>query len=263
MASDSEIDETMRLQYLQAMGIDVWAPRQEQAPIQHDAEPVIVEQENTETPVVGQENTETGIIDLESVEAVESPVVTEVADNWDSFQAQVAECRRCRLCETRTQTVFGSGNRQADWMLIGEAPGQSEDQQGLPFVGKAGQLLTEMIRALGLNREQVYIANVLKCRPPNNRDPKAEEVEACSEYLQRQIALVQPKIILAVGRIAAQNLLHTQAPLGKLRTTVHKLDNIPLIVIYHPAYLLRSPLEKRKAWEDLQFAMKTVETLKK
>lgn len=261
MASDSEIDESMRLQYLQAMGIDVWTSRQEQAPVQLDAKPAIVEQENTDIAFV-QKDTETGVTGLESVEAVEPPVVAEVADNWDGLQAQVAECRRCQLCETRTQTVFGSGNRRADWMLIGEAPGQSEDQQGQPFVGKAGQLLTEMIRALGQKREQVYIANVLKCRPPNNRDPKADEVEACAGYLQRQIALVQPKIILAVGRIAAQNLLHTQASLGKLRAIAHKLDNIPLIVIYHPAYLLRSPLEKRKAWEDLQFAMRTFEELK-
>lgn len=244
MASDSEIDETMRLQYLQAMGIDVWVSRRDQAPVYVESEALPVEEEK------------------QGVQPVVSSNEIAETDNWEDLQAQVAECRRCSLCESRTQTVFGSGNHQADWMLIGEAPGQSEDQQGQPFVGKAGQLLTEMIRALGLSRDEVYIANVLKCRPPNNRDPKTDEVEACVEYLQRQIALVQPKIILAVGRIAAQNLLHTQDPLSKLRAIVHKLDNIPLIVIYHPAYLLRSPLEKRKAWKDLQFAMKTFEELK-
>ncbi|WP_305908784.1 uracil-DNA glycosylase [Methylomarinum sp. Ch1-1] len=234
MASDSEIDEATRLQYLQAMGIDVWALRRNQA-----------------LPNASEESD-----DVEPSEAVND-------DNWGDLERQVAECRLCPLSETRTQTVFGSGNKQADWMLIGEAPGQNEDREGLPFVGKAGQLLTEMIRALGMAREQVYIANVIKCRPPGNRDPKVEEVSACSDYLRRQIALIRPKIILAVGRVAAQSLLNTQDPLAKLRNVVHKLDDIPLIVIYHPAYLLRSPLEKRKAWEDLQFAMKTFEDMNK
>ncbi len=174
---------------------------------------------------------------------------------WTDLQHEVAVCRACGLCETRTQTVFGVGNKRATWMLIGEAPGQNEDLQGEPFVGRAGQLLTEMLRAIGLKREEVYIANMLKCRPPNNRDPQADEVAACHNFLQRQIALLQPKIILAVGRIAAQNLLKTQQPLAKLRGVRHQLDNIPLIVIHHPAYLLRSLPEKAKAWEDLQFAM--------
>jgi DNA polymerase len=180
---------------------------------------------------------------------------------WTDLQHEVASCRACGLCETRTQTVFGVGNKRATWMLIGEAPGQNEDLQGEPFVGKAGQLLTEMLRAIGLKREEVYIANILKCRPPNNRDPQAEEVAACHSFLQRQIALLQPKIILAVGRIAAQNLLQTQQPLGKLRGVRHRLDNTPLIVIHHPAYLLRSPLEKAKAWEDLQFALSVYKAL--
>lgn len=176
--------------------------------------------------------------------------------DWETLQQSVAQCRKCGLCETRTQTVFGSGNRKAEWMLIGEAPGQQEDLQGEPFVGKAGQLLTEMLRAMGLTREEVYITNVVKCRPPNNRDPKPEEMAACSVYLRRQIELVRPKMILAVGRIAAQHLLQTDAPLAKLRGKVHFLGEIPLIVIYHPAYLLRSLLEKRKAWEDLQMALR-------
>jgi len=182
---------------------------------------------------------------------------------WKDLQHQVSLCRACSLCETRTQTVFGVGNKQATWMLIGEAPGQNEDLQGEPFVGKAGQLLTEMLRAIGLKREEVYIANMLKCRPPNNRDPESEEVAACNRFLQRQIELLQPKIILAVGRIAAQNLLKTQQPLAKLRGVRHQLDGIPLIVIHHPAYLLRSLLEKAKAWSDLQFALSVYKNLEK
>lgn len=177
--------------------------------------------------------------------------------DWDELQSTVAACARCGLCQSRTQTVFGSGNKQADWLLIGEAPGQQEDLQGAPFVGPAGQLLTEMLRAIGLDREQVYIANILKCRPPGNRDPAPDEAEHCRPYLERQIALVQPKIILAVGRIAAQTLLRSDAPVGKLRGRIHALNQTPLVVVYHPSYLLRSPLEKKKAWLDLQLALNT------
>ena len=149
--------------------------------------------------------------------------------------------------------MFGVGDKNADWLVIGEAPGKDEDLQGEPFVGRAGQLLNAMLLAAGLQREQVYIANILKCRPPNNRDPRPEEVVRCEPYLLRQIALIQPKLILAVGRIAAQNLLKTETPIGKLRGKVHLLGNtgIPVIATYHPAYLLRSPQEKRKAWQDL------------
>lgn len=168
----------------------------------------------------------------------------------------MANCTKCALHSTRTQTVFGVGNRSADWMVIGEAPGAEEDRRGEPFVGAAGQLLNAMLKAIGLEREAVYIANILKSRPPGNRDPKPEEVQACFAYLTRQIALIRPKLILAVGRIASQNLLGTTAPLGRLRGRVHTFGelNTPLIVTYHPAYLLRSPGEKRKAWEDLKFA---------
>jgi DNA polymerase len=141
-------------------------------------------------------------------------------------------------------------------MIIGEAPGEQEDLQGEPFVGRAGQLLNEMIRAIGLKREEVYIANIVKCRPPGNRDPAAEEAVACEAYLKAQIALLKPKIILAVGRVAAQNLLKTTTPIGKLRGHAHDYEHIPLMVTYHPAYLLRSPLEKRKAWGDLKLAMR-------
>jgi len=212
------------------MGIDVWLPRASA----HSEQPL--------SPEVVTDNSE--------------PETT--ADQWDILQAEVANCTKCALCATRTQTVFGSGNKQADWMLVGEAPGQHEDEQGLPFVGNAGLLLTEMLRAIGLTREEVFITNILKCRPPSNRDPHADEVESCNDYLQRQLKLIQPKIILAIGRIAAQTLLKTDAPLARLRGKVHTFNNTPVVVVYHPAYLLRSLSEKRKAWLDLQLAIQTV-----
>jgi DNA polymerase len=176
--------------------------------------------------------------------------------DWPDLQACVAACTRCALHETRTQTVFGVGDRNADWLVIGEAPGADEDRQGEPFVGRAGLLLNEMLFAAGFRREQVYIANVLKCRPPNNRDPLPQEVAGCRGYLDRQIALVEPKVILAVGGVAANELLQTDEKVGRLRGITHRygVQQIPLVVTYHPAYLLRSPLEKRKVWEDLQFA---------
>jgi DNA polymerase len=176
---------------------------------------------------------------------------------WDELAEQVAGCIACPLHQGRTQTVFGVGNREAKWMFVGEAPGEQEDLQGEPFVGRAGQLLNEMIRAIGLEREEVYIANVVKCRPPKNRDPAPDEAAACEGYLKAQLALVRPKIIVAVGRIAAQNLLKTAMPIGKLRGQVHAYERIPLVVTYHPAYLLRSPGEKRRAWEDLKLAVRT------
>jgi uracil-DNA glycosylase len=180
------------------------------------------------------------------------------ADDWQALQQQVAACMQCGLHRTRTQTVFGVGNRDADWLIIGEAPGAEEDKRGEPFVGRAGQLLDAMLAAIGLDRTKAYIANILKCRPPNNRDPQADEVACCEPYLQRQIALIQPRIILAVGRIAAQNLLKTDQPLGRLRGRVHSYGaaQTPVIVTYHPAYLLRSPGDKRKAWEDLKTAVR-------
>jgi DNA polymerase len=180
----------------------------------------------------------------------------EAAYDWPQLRERVAACTRCGLSATRTQTVFGVGNLQAEWLVVGEAPGAEEDRQGEPFVGRAGQLLNAMLRAIGLKREQVYIANVLKCRPPQNRDPVPAETMECLPFLDRQIALLKPRIMLVVGRIAAQNLLRTDAKLGSLRQRVHRFGaaGVPLVVTYHPAYLLRSPAEKRKAWEDLKFA---------
>ncbi len=176
---------------------------------------------------------------------------------WSSLRDEVAGCVACALSTSRTQTVFGVGNTQADLMIIGEAPGAEEDRQGEPFVGRAGKLLDEMLAAVGHSRETVFIANILKCRPPGNRNPKANEAEACFTFLERQIHLVQPTLILVVGKVAAQNLLQSDAPVGALRGQVHQFgsDAIPIVVTYHPAYLLRAPHEKRKTWSDLQLAM--------
>lgn len=194
---------------------------------------------------------------------VPAPVVGPAAD-WDTLEQEALACTKCVLHQTRTRVVFGVGDRRARWLVIGEAPGADEDRQGEPFVGRAGQLLNEMLRAAGLAREQVYIANILKCRPPENRDPKPDESASCEGYLQRQIALVQPGLLLAVGRIAAQNLLREDTPIGRLRGRVHRYGpaGIPLVVTYHPAYLLRSPGQKRKAWEDLCLARATVPPLR-
>ena len=199
------------------------------------------------------------------VEIAAVPVAPAVipAGDWDTLEQEALACTKCVLHRTRTRVVFGVGDRRARWLVIGEAPGADEDRQGEPFVGRAGQLLNEMLRAAGLGREQVYIANILKCRPPENRDPKPEESASCEGYLQRQITLVQPGLLLAVGGIAAQTLLREDTPVGQLRGRVHRYGTagIPLVVTYHPAYLLRSPGNKRKAWEDLCLARATVPPL--
>ena len=193
--------------------------------------------------------------------------------DWAQLAAAVAQCRACGLCESRTQTVFGAGDRRADWMVVGEAPGREEDRLGEPFVGPAGQLLDNMLAAIGLSRHAssadagtdaagpgrplrgVYIANVVKCRPPRNRNPEPDEIARCEPYLQRQIALVQPKIILAMGRFAVRALLKTDAPIGRLRGQVHAYEGVPVVVTYHPAYLLRALPDKAKAWQDLCLAL--------
>jgi uracil-DNA glycosylase family 4 len=176
---------------------------------------------------------------------------------WQELEVQVAACTKCALHESRTQTVFGVGSKNADWLIIGEAPGADEDQQGEPFVGRAGQLLNEMLFAAGFQRSDVYVANILKCRPPGNRNPSAAEVACCQGYLDQQIGLLNPKLILAVGGVAAHNLLQTTTPVGHLRGEIHYYGErkTPVIVTYHPAYLLRSPREKCKVWTDLQFAL--------
>lgn len=184
------------------------------------------------------------------------PDVAEEPRGWETLEAEVAACTRCELHRTRNRPVFGTGDRAADLMVVGEAPGAEEDRLGEPFVGRAGHLLDEMLAAIGLGRERVYIANILKSRPPGNRDPLPEEVRACAPFLERQVVLVRPRVLLAVGRVAAQNLLGTERRLGELRGRVHRYpgSEIPLVVTYHPAYLLRTPIDKRKAWDDLRLA---------
>ena len=218
------LSENDRLSYLDALGIDVWRTRgAEEAPTAHGAD-------LTEVPL----------------------------ESWDHIRSAVSNCRKCDLHQTRTKTVFGTGSETAEWMIIGEAPGADEDQQGQPFVGPSGQLLTNMLRALGLKREQVFVSNIIKCRPADDRDPRPEEVAHCEAFLQRQIALIQPKIILAVGGVAAHSLLKVKTAVTKLRGELHHYADTPLVVTYHPAYLLRKPSEKAKSWADLKFAAAVV-----
>jgi DNA polymerase len=204
------------------------------------------------------------VSELDAVDLPPSPPLSREARiarmDWEELTAEARQCQACGLCATRTQVVFGVGNRQAEWLVIGEGPGADEDQQGEPFVGRAGKLLNPMLLAIGLRREQAYITNIVRCRPPENREPAPEEAAKCRPFLERQIELIQPRIILAVGRIAAQNLLNTDTPIGKLRGQAHRFGpaRIPVVVTYHPAYLLRSPREKRKAWDDLRLARRVL-----
>ncbi len=197
-----------------------------------------------------------GIQVWQSLEQPPDDMETEAPANrdivWQQLEQAVSSCTKCELHASRTQTVFGVGNKNADLLIIGEAPGRDEDLQGEPFVGRAGQLLNAMLAAIGFQRDQVYIANILKCRPPNNRDPKPEEAEACDSWLRQQIELIQPVVILVLGRIAAHKLLNTDHSLGALRGKQYNYEGIPLIVSYHPAYLLRKPVDKRKSWQDLK-----------
>ncbi len=197
-----------------------------------------------------------------SVEEKAAPPPTEVANAWIELKQLVSGCVKCGLHKTRTQTVFGVDDPHAQWMLIGEAPGAEEDRLGDPFVGQAGRLLDNMLAAIGLDRSKnVYIANVLKCRPPGNRNPEPGEVAKCSPHLLRQIELLNPKLILAMGRFAAQTLLETDASIASLRGRLHSYAGRPCIVTYHPAYLLRNLPDKAKAWADLVFARKTMASL--
>lgn len=224
---------SQRAAYLAAMGLPDWRQRR----------PLAVQGHGPDTPAPRP-----------GTAAAAMPPAA--GESWEQVAAEVAQCTRCALHACRNRTVFGVGDRRGRWMIVGEAPGAEEDKQGEPFVGRAGRLLDSMLRAIGLAREQVFIANILKCRPPENRNPKPEEVAQCLPYLERQIALLQPSIMLAVGGIAAHNLLATDVPVGRLRGQQHAFGSrrTPLVVTYHPAYLLRSPGEKRKVWEDLKFA---------
>lgn len=280
-----------RLDYLKALGVDLWVrrdlPPEEAAALLAGPDPAGVASANSgsgegvapaeptasaglsggASRQVAAPRAAEAVIPLPSSSRVrlrpDEPLSPEAEVEWDALKAEVLSCNKCALHSTRTQGVFGVGNRRAEWLVIGEAPGAEEDRRGEPFVGRAGQLLNAMLLSLGLKREQVFIANVLKSRPPGNRDPKPDEVAACLPFLMRQIALLQPRLMLAVGRIAAQNLLATDMALGRLRGQLHYFGelNTPLIVTYHPAYLLRSPADKRKAWEDLKFARSTFQRL--
>ncbi|SRR5579859_40887 len=234
------MNSDLRREYLAGLGLVSWTLRAAEAEVANSPEP----NPASAVPAI-----------VPATELADTPA-REAGADWTELRARVAACVRCGLCATRTQTVFGVGNLNAEWLIVGEAPGAEEDRQGEPFVGRAGQLLNAMLHAVGLAREQVYIANVLKCRPPGNRDPGVSEAAECLPYLERQIALLKPKIMLAVGRIAAQNLLRTDKTLGSLRQRVHRFGatQVPMVVTYHPAYLLRTPTDKRKAWEDLKFA---------
>jgi uracil-DNA glycosylase family 4 len=284
------MDSLRRNQYLQAIGVDVWVSRHAAA-VTSAAAAVTETSAATDSPAVTPAAsvadaavasastrvspgtagavgtaTSTTLAPLDGARGHAgastrpqpiTPVAAPAVTTWESLRAEVLTCTKCSLHTSRTQGVFGVGNREAQWLVVGEAPGAEEDRRGEPFVGRAGHLLDAMLRAIGLSRaNNVYIANVLKSRPPGNRDPKPEEVAACLPFLMRQIELLKPRVMLAVGRIAAQNLLATDAPLGRLRGKVHHFGdlNTPLIVTYHPAYLLRTPSDKRKAWEDLKFA---------
>jgi DNA polymerase len=213
--------DTQKLACLQSMGIAVWVRREHAG---NAAEP------------------EAGPLDPAGLD-------------WQALEPAVAACERCGLHRGRTQTVFGVGNRRAEFMIVGEAPGAEEDRRGEPFVGRAGKLLDAMLAALGFDRSDVFIANVLKCRPPETRDPRPEEAAACAPWLDRQIALVQPRVLIAVGKHAAQRLLGTDSPMGRLRGQPHRYGNVPVVVTWHPAYLLRRPEAKADAWRDLVLAL--------
>ena len=226
-----------RKQLLDAMGIRRWVRRE--LPAEADS--------TVESTPAGDAQSR--------VPAAETP-----ANAWEMLRAQVAACERCALHESRTQTVFGTGDPDAELLIIGEAPGADEDRQGEPFVGRAGRLLDEMLLAAGTTRDRVYIANILKCRPPGNRNPAPEEILACSGYLAAQIAMIGPKAILSVGGVSATSLLQTDLSVGRLRGEVHHYgeQRIPLVVTYHPAYLLRQPAQKASSWLDLQLLMRVL-----
>jgi len=233
-----ELPEDLRCYYLDVMGIQPWVEQVQ--PDGHRVEPVAA----THT-VTGKEARSEPAPEPRHAPAVD-------AASWQMLEDAVASCEKCALHQSRTQTGFGTGSHAAQLLIIGEAPGRDEDLQGEPFVGRAGQLLNAMLAAIGFQREQVYIANILKCRPPNNRDPEPGEAAQCNDWLQRQVEYLQPRVILALGRIAAHNLLNTDKALGELRRGEHQYAGIPVVVSYHPAYLLRKPIEKRKSWQDLK-----------
>lgn len=262
------MDAVRRKTYLKAMGVDIWVPRTRPAAAIAISEPGIEDAPRAAPVTVDVPPPQAAApahralseIEVSATSADPAPEYGPVHTDWAGLRAVVKDCRRCKLCETRTQTVFGVGPEDAPLMVVGEGPGADEDAQGEPFVGRAGKLLDEMLAAIGRSRtaeaptRSVFIANVVKCRPPGNRDPEVSEVEACRPYLEQQIRLVRPRLIVGLGRIAAQRLLATDQPLSRLRGPIHAYgaERTPLFITYHPAYLLRSPREKAKSWEDLK-----------
>ena len=252
---------------LEVMGLRVWSPPE--PPAQQGSEaPAVAVDEPVPTEAVRVAAPRVPLRERAPAAPQAAPQAVDAAGlDWPALREAVASCTACPLAQSRTHTVFGTGHRQAHWMIVGEAPGEAEDLSGEPFVGRSGQLLDNMLRAIGLGRDggdapdaatQVFIANTLKCRPPGNRNPQPEELARCEGFLIRQIELVRPKIILAMGSFAVQSLLRSSAPIGQLRGRVHSYQGVPLIVTYHPAYLLRQPTEKAKAWDDLCLALDTL-----
>ena len=244
---------------LAEMGLTVWAPQGEAGDA--DAVEASLMEADVSTAPPMEAKVATAAAAEPSPMRASGPALLPVAEmDWPALRQAVAQCQACRLCESRRNTVFGIGHERAHLMVVGEAPGEQEDRKGEPFVGPAGHLLDSMLRALGLTREpaeaerQVFIANTLKCRPPGNRNPEPDEMVKCEPYLKRQLALVQPRVILAMGRFAVQALLRSSEPIGRLRGRVHQYEGVPLVVTYHPAYLLRNLPDKAKAWDDLCLA---------
>ena len=254
---------------LAEMGLRVWdAPAADESGVAALPPPSIAEARPTSRPSEAVDTASPPSPTMAARAAIDAAPSAVATMDWPALREAVASCTACSLHQSRRQTVFGVGDPQAHWMIVGEAPGEEEDRRGEPFVGRSGQLLDNMLRAIGLSRQagdtpdparQVFIANTLKCRPPGNRNPLPEELARCEGFLIRQIELVQPKIILAMGRFAVQSLLRSNAPIGQLRGRVHRYQGVPLVVTYHPAYLLRNLPEKARAWDDLCLALDTVE----
>lgn len=252
--------------YLKAMGIDVWVERTASAPVEVNIQEEQVPT-NTQSSVAKAENFDTeqsqpvsGTTDLLNKHSTDSQPVTPQVEklDWQALGTVISECQKCELSKTRSKTVSGSGNQTAALMIIGDSPNEEDEQQGMPFSGEAGKLLTAMLKAMGYQRNEVYITTLVKCRTTKNQEPSVDEVAACDAYMKRQINLIQPDLILALGGITAQRLLKNKSTLSRLRGQLHYVDGItsPVIVSFEPAYLLRSPNEKRKAWDDLKMAMK-------
>jgi uracil-DNA glycosylase family 4 len=249
-----------RGEILKELGLTpVWRVRER---TEDESVSAVLESTQITVPVVAHPEFEEQVC-VRSADATEKRRATILQMDWDQLKESVEGCVACRLCNSRTRTVFGVGDPDADWLYVGEGPGAQEDALGEPFVGQAGKLLDNMLMAIGLKRgRDVFIANIVKCRPPGNREPSDDEAQCCEPYLARQIQLIKPKLIVALGKTAARNLLNTDASIGSLRSRLHQHEGIPVIVTYHPAYLLRTLVAKAKAWEDLCFAQSTMQALK-